>query len=110
MNEQISKAILPDDIRINEKNMIIEVLKKLKSEFIRIEEIKHKDTNIQKLDEKAVLLNLKKEEDTNTTENNNNTNNNSNQLAANVSNFTTLALGGPNNLILLPPSDDQTKK
>jgi len=35
----------------------------LKIEFNRKEEVKHKEECIQKLDEKAVLLNLKKEDE-----------------------------------------------
>lgn len=85
--------------------MILEIIKKLKYEYNRKEEIKHKDGNIQILDEKAVLLNLKKEEETNQ-----GNQASSELLAANVSTSTSLALHNGeinNNLILLPPNDEK---
>jgi len=86
--------------------MILDIIKKLKYEYNRKEEIKHKDENIQKLDEKAVLLNLKKEEEVPNQENEAS----SELQAANISTSTCLALHNGetnNNLILLPPNDEK---
>lgn len=54
---------MPDDIKKYEKSLIIDEIKRLKAEYIRKEEVKAKDTNVQKLDDRAVLLNLKKEDE-----------------------------------------------
>ena len=83
----------------------------MKIEFNRKEEVKHKEECIQKLDEKAVLLNLKKE-DEQLKENKDDTN--SSQLtAANISSFTSLALyiGETNNIMMgLPPAEEKNEK
>lgn len=112
LNNQITKSNIPDDLKKTEKNNIIDIIKRLKIEFNRKEEVKHKEENIKKLDEKAVLLNLKKEEDKSSQ--NDNENSNSNELsAANISTSTSIALhlGAENNTILgLTPSQNKNQK
>jgi len=78
----------------------------------RKEEVKHKEENIKKLDEKAVLLNFKKvEEDLSST--NHNGNSNTNELsAANIPTSTSLALHigeVNNNIIALAPSQEKNE-
>ncbi len=85
----------------------------MKIEFNRKEEVRHKEENGKKIDDKAILLNLKKEEEGESSKNDNE-NSNSNELsAANISTSTSLALhlGGVNNTVLgLAPSQNSQEK
>lgn len=92
LNDQITKSNIPDDLKKTEKNNIIDIVKKLKIEFNRKEEVRHKEENIKKIDEKALLLNLKKEDEGESSKIDNE-NTNSNELsAANISTSTSIAL------------------
>ncbi len=99
--------------------MIIEIIKKLKLEYIRKEEVKHKEEgNITKLDEKAVLLNLKKEEEEVEKEKINTHSSLNEYAAANISTSTGIVLHSSevisnntnNNLISLPTPDTEKGK
>lgn len=77
-------------------------------EYKRKEEVKHKEDIVKKLDDKALLLNLKKEE-----EESSNNNLNSNELsAANISISTSLALPSEtiNNSLGLVAPKEKTEK
>jgi hypothetical protein len=114
LNDQISKSNIPDDIKKTEKNNIIEIIKKLKVEFNRKEEVKHKEENVKKLDEKAILLNLKKEDEDESFKNNNDTAISNELSAANISTSTSIALHlgsvDNNQIIGLAPSQDKHSK
>ncbi len=109
-NEQISKSSLTEENKKQEKNALLDIIKRIKTEYNRKEEVKQKDINITQLDEKAVLLNLKKEGDSHD-KNFSSPSENATQIAANIpmTQSITLHTNGPNGTILLPSSISQEK-
>lgn len=94
---------MKEENKKEEKNSILNVIKRIKEEYNRVEQVKKKEeSNLKKLDEKATLINLRKDEEQENKSNSQILINNS--VNSNLNNQLSLSTNGPNGTILLPES------